>query len=150
MAMKFSELAAVYDRISEAGNDAARVKLLADALQNADKKALPAVAHFSFGELVRPEYSDRLGIGPATIRDRIAEIAGKTPAEIDDEVRETGDMSEVAALYSDGKDKLRVEELWRLVSAAIEKEEPRAYVVEHVFKNVDPVVHANEMLELVT
>jgi DNA ligase-1 len=136
--MKFSELAAVYDRISEAGNDAARVKLLAEALRNADKKELAAVAHFSFGELVRPEYSDRLGIGPAAIRDRIAQTASKTTSEIDDEVRETGDMSEVAAVYADGKDKLRVEELWRRIIDAIENEEPRASVVEYIFSNTTP------------
>src|SRR5688572_11522332 len=135
MAMKFSELAAVYDRISGAGNDAKRVALLAEVLRNADKKELAAVAHFSFGELIRPEYSDRLGIGPATIRDRVAAIAGKTPAEIDDEVRESGDMSEVAAAYSEGRDRLRVDELWRRVGDAIENEEPRASLVADVFKN---------------
>ena len=102
--MKFSELADVYDRISEAGNDAKRVALLAEVFGKASEKELPAVAHLSLGELVRREYSDRLGIGPATIRDKVAEIAGKTPAEIDDEVRESGDMSGVAAAYADGGD----------------------------------------------
>ena len=136
--MKFSELADVYDRISEAGNDAARVKLLAEALRNADKKELAAVAHFSFGELARPEYSDRLGIGPATIRDQVAAIAGKTPPEIDDEVRESGDMSAAVAAYANGNDRLRVGELWSRVSDAIDNDEPRASLVAYVFKNTTP------------
>ena len=52
--MKFSELANIYDQISNARNDAARVKVLSDAFKNADTKSLAAIAHLSFGELVPP------------------------------------------------------------------------------------------------
>ena len=138
MAMKFSELADVYDRISTAGSDAKRVKLLAETFRNAGEDDLAPIAHFSLGELVPPEYSDRLGIGPAAIRDQVAAIAGKSPDEIDEEVRESGDMSTVAAAYADGNDRLQVDELWRRVNEAINEGRTRASIVEHVFKNTTP------------
>ena len=62
--MKLSELARVYDRVAAARNDTERVRLLAAALKRADKRTLAALAHFTLGELVPPQYSDRLGIGP--------------------------------------------------------------------------------------
>ena len=136
--MKFSELADVYDRISTAGTDAKRVKMLAETFRSAGEEDLAPIAHFTLGELVQPEYSDRLGIGPAAIRDQVAAIAGKSPDEIDDEVRETGDMSTVAATYASGKDKLRVDELWQRVSEAIKGGGPRSSLVGHVFKNTNP------------
>lgn len=135
MGMKFSELAGVYDRIGAAGTDAQRVKLLAEIFRNAGEEDLAPIAHFSFGELVRPEYSDRLGIGPASIREQVAVIAGRPPHGIDEEVREAGDMSVVAAAYANGNDRLKVDELWRRVSEAIEQDRPRASIVEHVFRN---------------
>ena len=136
--MKFSELAEVYEEISRAGNDANRVRLLSEAFGRADGPTLRAMAHFSLSELVQPEYSDRLSIGPATIRDQIARLAGKDISEIDDEVRETGDMSLVAAEYADGKDSLKVDELWKLVNEGIEKDRPRASLVEQVFNSTTP------------
>ena len=136
--MKFSELADVYEEISRAGNDAKRVGLLSEAFGRADGPTLRAMAHFSLSELVQPEYSDRLSIGPATIRDQIARLAGKDISEIDDEVRETGDMSLVAAEYADGKDSLKVDELWKLVNDGIEKDRPRASLVEQVFNSTTP------------
>ena len=138
MGMKFSELADVYDRISAAGTDAKRVKLLAETFRNAGDEDLAPIAHFSFGQLVPPEYSDRLGVGPAVIRDQVAAIAGKSTDEIDAEVRETGDMSEVAAAYANGNDRLGVAEIWRRVNEAIDEGRPRASIVEHVFKNTTP------------
>jgi len=113
--MKFSELANVYDEIGKARNDSARVKLLVDTFKRSSGDTLKAVAHFSFGELVPPELNGQLGIGPGAIRKEIAELADKDASEIDDEVRETGDMSEVAAQYGDGKDTLNVDEPWHLL-----------------------------------
>ncbi len=138
MGMKFSELADVYDRISTAGSDAKRVELLAETFLHAAEEDLAPIAHFSFGELVPPECSDRLGIGPAAIRDQVAAIAGKSSDEIDEEVREAGDMSTVAAAYANGNDKLGVAELWSRVNEAIDSGRPRASIVEHVFKNTTP------------
>jgi DNA ligase-1 len=132
--MKFSDLALIYDQISKAGNDSARVKLLADALKKADGETLKAVAHFSFGELVPPELSGQLGIGPGAIRNQIAELAKKDSSEIDDEVRETGDMSEVAAAYANGKkDTLKVDELWKLLRETIEKDRSRHAMLKEIF-----------------
>lgn len=136
--MRFSELADVYDEISRAGSDAKRVKLLADAFMRADDATLRAGAHFSMSELVRPELSDRLGIGPATIREQIANVAKTERAEIDDRVRETGDMSLVVAEHADGKNSLKVDELWRLVNETVEKDDSRARLVAHVFANTTP------------
>lgn len=133
--MKFSELANVYEEISRAGNDSARVRLLSDTFRKARGETLRAVAHFSFGELVPPEHSGALGIGPGAIRSEIAELAGKSSDEIDNEVRETGDMSEIAARYADGNDKLKVDELWRLITKTIENDESRDKLLERVFEN---------------
>jgi DNA ligase-1 len=133
--MKFSELANVYDEISNARNDATRVKLLSDTFQKVDGETLKAIAHFSFGELVPPELSGQLGIGAGAIRQQIAQFAHKDSGEIDDEVRETGDMSEIAARYADGKDSLRVDELWHLLRETIEKDKSRTLMLEHVFES---------------
>jgi hypothetical protein len=134
-AMKFSELANVYDKISKARNDAARVSLLVDTLQKAKGETLAAVAHFTFGELVPPELNGHLGIGLGAIRRQIAALAHKDVSEIDNEVRETGDMSEVAAEYANGKDKLAVEELWKLLQTAIIKDKGRESMLNYIFEN---------------
>ena len=131
--MKFSELAKVYDQISSAGSDARRVRLLSDTFKHADPDTLAAIAHFSFGELVPPERTGQLGIGPGAVRKQIAELADKSPAEIDDEVRETGDMSEIAARYADGRDSLKVDELWKLLLETIEKNKSRPAMLEKIF-----------------
>ena len=133
--MKFSELANIYDQISNARNDAARVKVLSDAFKNADTKSLAAIAHLSFGELVPPELNGQLGIGPGAIRKQIAELADKDVSEIDDEVRETGDMSEVAARYADGRDTLKVDELWQLLQETVKKDKSRPAMLEKIFTN---------------
>jgi len=133
--MKFSELANVYDEISTARNDAMRVRPLVDTFQNAKGETLKAIAHFTFGELVPPELNGQLGIGPGAIRKQIAEIADKHVSEIDDEVRETGDMSEVAARYADGKDKLAVDQLWKLLQETINKDKSREEMLARIFTN---------------
>jgi DNA ligase 1 len=133
--MRFSELARIYDEISRAGIDARRVELLAEIFKNADEKDLPAIAHFTLGELVAPELSDRLAIGPAAVKEQIAALSGKDLPEIEEEIRATGDLSEVVAVHAGGgRDSLEVDELWRLVAEAIEKETPRAKVVADVFR----------------
>ena len=137
--MKFSELANTYDQIAEARNDAARVKLLSDAFKRADRKSLAAIAHFSFGELVPPELNGRLGIGPGAIRKQIAELARKDTSKIDDEVRETGDMSEIAARYADGRDSLKVDELWQMLQDTIRKDKSRPAMLEKIFTSTTSV-----------
>ena len=137
--MKFSELANTYDQIAEARNDAARVKLLSDAFKRADRKSLAAIAHFSFGELVPPELNGRLGIGPGAIRKQIAELARKETSKIDDEVRETGDMSEIAARYADGRDSLKVDELWQMLQDTIRKDKSRPAMLEKIFTSTTSV-----------
>ena len=133
--MKFSELADIYDQISKARNDASRVKLLSTAFSEADPNSLQAIAHFSFGELVTPELSGQLGIGPGAIRKQIAELADKDVETIDDEVRETGDMSEVAARYANGRDTLQVDDLWTLLRQTIEKDKDRSAMLKRIFEN---------------
>jgi DNA ligase-1 len=131
--MKFSRLAQVYDRISEARNDAARVKLLADLFKSADKATLQAAAHFTASEVVDPQLTDRLGIGPGTIRAALAEIAGTDESAIEDEVKRTGDMSEIVASHAGGRDTLTVDELWQRVNRMVIRDEDRLKLIEHVF-----------------
>lgn len=131
--MKFSRLAQVYDRISEARNDAERVGLLADLFKKADKPTLEALAHFTASEVVDPQLSDRLGIGPGTIRAALAQIAGVEESAIEDEVKRTGDMSEIVAEHARGRDTLTVDELWQRTNRTVKRDEDRLKLIEHVF-----------------
>lgn len=110
--MKFSALARSYDQIQQAKTEPKRREILAALLRKADRKTLEALAHFTAGEVVKPELSDALGIGPGTIRNALSAISGKETGEIDSEVKRTGDMSEVVAALVKGSDKLAVDELW--------------------------------------
>jgi DNA ligase 1 len=131
--MKFSRLAQVYDRISEARNDSERVRVLADLFCRADKQTLEALAHFTASEVVDPQLSDKLGIGPGTIRAAVARIAGAEESEIEDEVKRTGDMSEIVAEHVRGRDTLTVDELWQRANRIVKGNGDRLKLVEHVF-----------------
>jgi DNA ligase-1 len=133
--VKFSELAEVYERIGAAKGDPARVSVLASLFTAADRVTLEAAAHFTLSEAVDPQLSDRLGIGPGTLRDALARIYGLDAEEINDEVKRTGDMSEVVAAHVGGKDSLTVEGLWRRMNRAVERDEPRVELVAYVFRN---------------
>jgi DNA ligase-1 len=137
--VRFSELAKVYERISAAKNDPARVGLLSNLFGSADRPTLEAAAHFTLSEVIDPQLSDRLGIGPGTLRDALVRMFGLNVAEINDEVKRTGDMSEVVAAHVRGTDSLTVEGLWRRVNRAVLKEEPREELVAHVFRNTTPL-----------
>src|SRR5947209_12861714 len=137
--MKFSELASVYERIRAAKNDPERVRLLAAVFRKADARTLEAAAHFTLSEVVDPQLSDRLGIGPGTIRSVLARMFRLEADEIDDEVKRTGDMSEVVAAHVRGSDSLTVEKLWQRVNRAVERDEGREDLVEYVFKNTKAV-----------
>jgi hypothetical protein len=133
--VKFSELADTYERISAAKNDPARVSLLAEMFVAADRATLEAAAHFTLSEAVDPQLSDRLGIGPGTLRSVLSRMFDLDAEEINDEVKRTGDMSEVVAAHVGGSDSLTVDGLWRRMQRAVEKDEPREATVEHVFRN---------------
>ncbi len=133
--MRFSELADTYERISRAGADPARVRLLAELFRAADARTLEAAAHFTLSEVVNPQLSDRLGIGPGTLRSVLARMFDLDAAAIDEEVRRTGDMSEVVAAHVRGSDSLEVDKLWRRLNRAVERDEDRESLVEHVFAN---------------
>lgn len=130
--VKFSELAAVYERIRAAKNDPARVELLSNLFGSADRATLEAAAHFTLSEPVDPQLSDRLGIGPGTLRNALARMFGLDAERINDEVKRTGDMSEVVAAHVRGADSLTVDGLWRRMNRAVEKEEPREDLVAYV------------------
>jgi DNA ligase-1 len=137
--MKLSELARVYDRVIEAGNDPKRTKLLADLFRRADRKTLEAVAHFTAGELVSPQLTDKLGIGAATIRAALAALSGKSDEEIDREVKRTGDLSDVvASLIKRKRDTLTVAELWRRTNRVVSRGEDRLKLIEEVFASTSP------------
>ncbi|HKS29611.1 MAG TPA: ATP-dependent DNA ligase [Pyrinomonadaceae bacterium] len=131
--MKFSKLAQVYDRISQSRNDSERVSLLADLFKRADKSSLEALAHFTASEVVDPQLSDKLGIGPGTIRAALAWLAGVEEGEIETGVKLTGDMSELAGQHAGGRDTLTVAELWQRVNRAVKRNEDRLKLVEYVF-----------------
>ncbi|MFL6210675.1 MAG: ATP-dependent DNA ligase [Pyrinomonadaceae bacterium] len=133
--MKFSALAKTYDRVAAAPREPERVKLLAQMFQRADRPTLYAAAHFTLGEIVAPQYSDQLGIGPGMLRTALAAVARRSPEEIDDEVKETGDMSAVVARYAKGRDTLTVADLWQRIERTIKRNEDRLRLVEHIFKH---------------
>src|SRR3712207_1545056 len=133
--VRFSELANTYERISRVANDPARVRTLAELFRGADAPTLAAAAHFTLSEVVDPQLSDRLGIGPGALRGVLARLFGLEPARIDEEVRRTGDMSEVVAAHVRGSDTLEVDKLWQRLNRAVGKDEDREAVVEYVFRN---------------
>ncbi|MCA1619727.1 MAG: ATP-dependent DNA ligase [Acidobacteria bacterium] len=133
--MKFSELAKTYERVGGASGDPARVRLLAEMFRGADPRTLAAAAHFTLGEVVDTRLSERLGIGPATLRTVLARLYGLEAAAVDEEVRRTGDMSEVVAARVGGTDTLEVGKLWRRLNRGVERDESRESLVEHVFRN---------------
>jgi DNA ligase-1 len=138
--MKFSKLAETYERVGAAKNDTERVRLLAGLFRKAEgRRTLEAVAHFTLSELVDPQLSDKLSIGPGTIRSALARMFALEADEIDDEVKRTGDMSEVVAAHVRGIDTLTVEELWRLMNRAATRDEDREGVVARVFKSTKSV-----------
>lgn len=136
--MKFSRLAQIYDRIAAAQGEAERVRLLADVFRRADAKTIPAIAHLTASELVEPELSDKLGIGPGTIRAALADISGEAESTIDDEVKRTGDMSEVVSERVRGRDTLTVDALWRRTNQTVQHDEDRLKLVEHIFTHTTP------------
>ncbi|MET0625525.1 MAG: ATP-dependent DNA ligase [Pyrinomonadaceae bacterium] len=133
--MKFSELANTYERVGAAAGDPARVRLLAEMFRGADARTLAAAAHFTLGEVVDTRLSERLGIGPGTLRTVLARLYGLDAAEVDEEVRRTGDMSEVVAAHVGGADTLEVDKLWGRLNRGVERDESRESLVEHVFRN---------------
>jgi DNA ligase-1 len=133
--VKFSELAKTYELTAQAKGDPARVSLLAGLFRDADARTLEAAAHFTLSEVVDPQLSDRLGIGPGTLRAVLARMFRLEPAAIDDEVKRTGDMSEVVAAHVRGADTLLVDKLWQRAGRAVSRDEGREALVEHVFKN---------------
>jgi DNA ligase 1 len=137
--MKFSELAQTYERISQAKGDPERVRLLAELFRKADRATLEAAAHFTLSEVVDPQLSDRLATGPGTIRSVLARMFDLEASEIDDEVKRTGDMSEVVAAHVRGTDALTVDKLWQRANRAVTGDEDRASLVEYVFRNTKPV-----------
>lgn len=136
--MKFSELAQTYDLIQQAKREPQRVRVLADVFSRAESKELEAIAHFTASEMVKPELSDQFGIGPGTIRTALSLISGRDESEIDEEIRHTGDMSEVVARHAGGRDTLTVRDLWQRTNRAARRNEDRLKLVRHVFTNTNP------------
>jgi DNA ligase-1 len=136
--MKFSKLAQTYDRIQEAGSEPKRVSILADLLRDADSKTLAALAHLTASEVVDPQLSDRLGIGPGTIRAALSDLSGHAESLIDERVKQTGDMSEVVAEIVKGSDTLTVDALWARVNRTVKLDQDRLKLLEHIFAQTTP------------
>jgi DNA ligase 1 len=136
--MKFSKLALTYDLIQRAGSEVKRIGILTDLFRRLDQKTLKAAVHITAGEVTDPRLSDRLGIGPGTIRAALAEVSRKDTSEIDHAVKKTGDLSEVAAQYAGGSDTLTVDDLWRRTNRTVERDEDRLKLIEYIFTHTTP------------
>ena len=133
--MKFSKLAQHYDALEQARSDAQRSRILSEMFVSLDQGTLAAVAHLTVGELVDPQLSGKLGLGPGMIRAALVAASDQTESQIDDEVKRTGDMSEVAARLVRGSDTLTVDKLWQRVNRAVKRDEDRLKLIEDIFKN---------------
>ncbi len=136
--MKLSKLAQTYDKISQSQGEFRKAPLLTQLFRQSDEKTLEAIAHFTVGEVVAPTLSERLGIGPGAIRNAIAWLSGRDAQEVDEAVKESGDMGEVAARLFRGKDRIEVAELWRLTNQTATRDEDRQELIERVFANTTP------------
>jgi DNA ligase-1 len=134
--MKFSELAQTYDEVQQAKGEPQRIRILAEMLARLDKRTLESIAHFTLGELVDPQLSDKIGIGPGTIRAALAAASALTEDEIDDEIKRTGDVSEVVAQIAHGQDNLTVDKLWQRVNRAVKRDEDRLKLLEDIYANI--------------
>jgi DNA ligase-1 len=135
--MLLSRLADVYDALSSARSDSARARILADLFVTLDPKSLNAVAHLTIGELVDPGRTEALGIGPGMIRATIAELSGESLEEVDERIRRSGDLGQVASELVEGDGSLTVTGLWQKVNRAVEKEESRAALLRSIFRSAD-------------
>jgi DNA ligase-1 len=132
--MKLSALARVYDEVSKARSDPQRVRLLAEVFRRADKQTLEAAAHFTASEVVAPQLTDKLGVGPRTVRAAVAALSRQTDEEIEGEIKRTGDVSDLVARFVKGrKDTMTVAELWRRTNRAAARGEDRLKLIEDVF-----------------
>ncbi len=136
--MLFSDLAAEYDRIAAARGEE-RKERVTRLLRDAAGRSLRVVAHLTLGELVDPAYTDRLGIGPGTVRDVLAGLSGQEPDRIEARVRETGDLSRVAEELAGGKDRLTVAGLWARVERTVREDGDRAALLRYVFASTTPL-----------
>jgi DNA ligase-1 len=136
--MKFSKLAQLYDRIQQTSGEPQKSRLLAGLMRRADAKTLEAVAHFTAGEPVDPQMTDRLGIGPGAIRAALVAVSGKAESKIDEEVKQTGDLSEVVFQHADGTDKLTVDGLWEITNRTVKRNEDRVGLLERILTNTTP------------
>jgi DNA ligase-1 len=138
--LKLSELAQTYERIRAAKSDPARVRLLADIFSQADRKTVGPIAHLTSSEVVEPQLSEQLGVGPGMIRSVLTELSGREPDEIDEELKRTGDMSEIVEMHAGrGDDTLTLDALWRRTNRTVERNEDRSKLVAYVFAHTTPL-----------
>lgn len=136
--MRFSELAQVYDLVQEAKGEPARIRILAELLRNADHRTLAPLVHLTASEVVDPQLSDRLGIGPGMIRAALTSVSGEEESTIDEQVKQTGDMSLVVMRLVKGRDTLTVDQLWSRVNRTVKEDGDRLKLLEHVFRETTP------------
>ncbi|OLE55654.1 MAG: hypothetical protein AUG51_01575 [Acidobacteria bacterium 13_1_20CM_3_53_8] len=135
--MKLSKLAQVYDQLQQSTREPKRVEILADLFRQVNEKTLEALAHFTVGEVVDPQLTDKLGIGPGKIRAALSKVSGKDESLIDERVKQTGDMSEVVAEFASGRDQLTVDDLWERVNRTVKRDEDRSKLIEYVFASTN-------------
>jgi DNA ligase-1 len=132
--MTLSDLATIYDAIAEAEGTKAKQEHLVDLLTALDENALAATAHLTVGELVAPVRSDRLRIGPGTVRDVLSDLSDQDPDTIEQGVREQGDLSLVAAdVVGRANDDLTPQALWQRANRTVQRDEDRAGFLHQVY-----------------
>lgn len=104
-----------------------------------DEDTLNAAVHMTVGELVDPLFSNQLRIGPGTVRDVLADLSDRTGEEVEERVKDTGDLSEVAAELTNGADRISVKDLWGRVNRTVKRNEDRAQLVRYVYKHTAPI-----------
>ena len=93
--MKYDKLVELYEILDSTTKRLEKTSLIADFLSmigELDPKILPIVTFLSLGRIF-PTWSDEeLGIGPKLLMKAIALVAGVKPEEVEDQMRDSGDI----------------------------------------------------------
>ncbi|MFQ5887533.1 MAG: DNA ligase, partial [Candidatus Hydrothermarchaeales archaeon] len=90
--MDYSELTKVYGELEATTSKLEKTEIISNFLSRIPKDLLPIVPLLVMGE-VFPEWSPlELGIGPSLLYESISFVSGKNKKEIEDLLREEGDI----------------------------------------------------------
>jgi len=90
--MKFKELADLCSRLDGMSGRLDMTDVVADFLKQTDEYLLPTICRFLQGKIFPPWSEQELGIAEKLAVKCISTVSGKTEREIEDRIRETGDL----------------------------------------------------------